>query len=241
MQPTILLLQARNGSDPAKNEERASFAQKAKFDQTRIVPHDIIAEPLTLKKVRKFDALMVGGSGDYYVSKANLPHFEETLEVLQDVVAIGHPTFASCFGFQLMVRALGGEVMFDPPTMEVGTYRLALTPAGQQDELLGTLPANFCAQLGRKDRATQLPDGCVHLASSERCPYQAMRLPGKPIWATQFHPELSGSENRARFLRYQAGYGSVMNEDEQQATLDRFKESPETEQLIEKFVGLVFG
>ena len=51
---------------------------------------------------------MVGGSGDYYVSKANLPHFEETLEVLQAVVSVGHPTFASCFGFQLMVRALGG-------------------------------------------------------------------------------------------------------------------------------------
>lgn len=241
MLPTILLLQARNAGDPAKDEERASFAQKANFDQARIVPHDIVTEPLTLRKVRKFDALMVGGSGDYYVSKANLPHFEETLEVLQDVVTVGHPTFASCFGFQLMIRALGGEVAFDPPTMEVGTYQLSLTRVGQQDELLGTLPSNFCAQLGRKDRATTMPDGCLHLASSDRCPYQALRVPGKPIWATQFHPELSGSENRARFLRYQAGYGSVMNNNEQQATLDRFKESPETERLIEKFVNLVFS
>ena len=74
MLPTILLLQARNAGDPAKDEERASFAQKANFDQARIVPHDIVTEPLTLRKVRKFDALMVGGSGDYYVSKANLPH-----------------------------------------------------------------------------------------------------------------------------------------------------------------------
>jgi GMP synthase (glutamine-hydrolysing) len=241
MHPTILLLQARNAGDPAKEEERASFAQKAKFDQARIVPHDITTEPLSLKKVRKFDALMVGGSGDYYVSKANLPHFKETLEILQDVVVVGHPTFASCFGFQLMVRALGGEISFDPPSMEVGTFRLSLTEAGQQDELLGTLPMKFCAQLGRKDRATSLPNGSVNLASSERCPYQALRIPGKPIWATQFHPELSGSENRARFLRYQAGYGSVMNENEQKATLNRFKESPETELLIEKFVGLVFG
>jgi GMP synthase (glutamine-hydrolysing) len=240
MHPNILLLQARNPGDPAKEEERVSFAARIGCDVDKISPHDIIAEPLTLQKTLRFDALMVGGSGDYYVSKGNLPHFEATLDLLREVVERGHPTFASCFGFQLMAQALGGEVIFDAPNVEVGTFPLTLTQAGQQDELLGSLPPQFCAQLGRKDRAARLPDNSLHLASSERCPYQALRVPGKPIWATQFHPELTGAENLGRFHRYQAGYGSVMDAAEQQATLDRFTDSPETEKLLQRFVTLVF-
>jgi GMP synthase (glutamine-hydrolysing) len=86
-----------------------------------------------------------------------------------------------------------------------------------------------------------MPNGCLHLASSERAPFQAFRIPGKPIWATQFHPELTGEENRLRFDRYRQGYGSVMSEAEQQLTLSRFRESPETETLIARFLELVFG
>ncbi len=184
---------------------------------------------------------MVGGSGDYYVSKGNLPRFGEILELLSDVVAHDHPTFASCFGFQLLVKALGGEIVNDAVGMEVGTYDLTLTEAGQKDELLGGLPRRFPAQLGRKDRAARLPPGCINLASSERCPFQALRVPQKPIWATQFHPELSGEENRVRFDRYQKGYASVMSEAERKMASSRFRESPETLILIPRFLKLVFG
>lgn len=237
----ILLLQARNHGDLAKIEERQSFACKAGLDVSQIVPHDLLSGPPSLAQLRRYDALMVGGAGDYYVSKQNLPGFFEVLDLLREVVAHGHPTFASCFGFQLMVKALGGEIIYDPEGMEVGTYELALTPAGQQDELLGTLPPRFQAQLGRKDRANRLPDGCVNLAFSRRAPFQAIRIPGKPIWATQFHPELSGKENRTRFQRYLDGYASVMSADERAVALSRFKESPQTETLISQFLTLVFG
>ncbi len=201
MSPKILLLQAPNHGDLAKSEERQSFAEKAGLDIEQIVPHDLLSGPPSLQKVGRYDALMVGGSGDYYVSKQNLPGFAGLMELLREVVARGQPTFASCFGFQLLVKALGGEIIYDAAETEVGTYQLALTQAGQQDELLGPLPRQFLAQLGRKDRASRLPEESVHLASSERCPFQALRISGKPIWATQFHPELSGEENLARVQR----------------------------------------
>ena len=237
----ILLLQARNHGDQARVEERQSFAARAGLDVEQIIPYDLLAGTPSLGEVLRYDALMVGGSGDYYVSKQNLPGFLEVLELLREVVAYDHPTFASCFGFQLMVQALGGKIIFDPPNIEVGTYELTLTAAGQKDELLGTLPSRFSAQLGRKDRAARLPADTIHLASSERCPFQAFRIPDKPIWATQFHPELTGAENLARFHRYQKGYGSVMSTTERQQTLKRFRDSPETELLIPRLLELVFG
>ena len=236
----ILLFQARNHGDLAKDEERASFAEKAGLDVEQFIPCDLLAGTPSLKQVLSYDALMVGGSGDYYVSKGNLPGFPQVLDLLRDVVAARHPIFASCFGFQLMVKALGGEIVYDSEGLEVGTYDLSLTETGRKDELLGSLPPRFRAQLGRKDRAASLPPGSHNLASSGRAPFQALRIPGLPIWATQFHPELSGAENRLRFQRYQAGYASVMSQDERDTTANRFRDSPETEALIPRFLELVF-
>ncbi len=81
MLPKILLLQARNHGDPAKSEERQSFAAKAGLDIEQIVPYDLLSGPPSLPKVRSCDALMVGGSGDYYVTKQNLPKFAALMEL----------------------------------------------------------------------------------------------------------------------------------------------------------------
>ena len=237
----FLLLQARDPDDAAKIEERHSFAEKMGLHVEQLIPYDILSQAPTWQDVQSYDALLIGGSGDYYVSKRNLPHMTASMDFLQTVSSRGKPMFASCFGFQPLVQALGGEVIYDPDNMEVGTYTLTLSQAGETDELLGALPSQFKAQLGHKDRASTLPAEAIHLAGSARCPFQALRIKGQPIWATQFHPELSGAENRARFDQYRAGYGSVMNEVEQQKTLDGFQDSPEATGLLRQFVELVFG
>jgi GMP synthase (glutamine-hydrolysing) len=237
----ILLLQARHADDAARLEERSSFAMMAGVDETQVIPFDLLAGTPTLADVGRYDALMVGGSGDYYVSKGNLPNFQAVLTLLADVVAVGQPTFASCFGFQLLVQALGGEIVYDADHAEVGTYDLTLTENGRSDDLFHFLPDTFRAQLGRKDRALRLPEGVLHLASSQFAPFQALRVPGQPIWAAQFHPELTKTTNLARFQRYMAGYASIMDEAEVAKTLARFDESPEANQLIGRFMQLVFG
>lgn len=241
MKIKILLLQARYKQDKARQEERQSFADRAGLDIEQIVPHDLLESPPTLAQIRQFDALMVGGSGSYSVSKYNLPDQPAVLDVLAEVVEIGHPTFASCFGFHLMVSALGGRVIYDPECMEVGTYELFLTENGRADELFSFLPASFKAQLGHKDRADLLPAGVLNLASSCNAPYQALRIPGKPIWATQFHPEMTGAENRIRFDRYADEYAAVYSPAELTAVLDRFADSPEADELIPRFLETVFG
>ncbi len=237
----ILLLQARRENDPSRIEERRSFAQKAGVDVNQIVPHDLLEGPPTLAEVRRHDALMIGDSGDFYVSKRNLHGFDSLLELLAEVAELGHPTFASCFGFQCMVAALGGEVIHDPRNTEVGTYRLTLTEKGRKDELFGALPLTFAAQLGRKDRAAKLPQGVENLAASPKAPFQALRIPGKPVWASQFHPELDRRTNRERFLIYLDGYSAHMSEEERAKALEQFEESPETSRLLSKFLQLVFG
>ncbi len=240
MPPSVLLFQARNDDDPVRSEERQSFAAKTGLPLESIVPHDLLGGPPTLAGVRRFDALMIGGSGEYYVSKGDLPHFARLLELLREVVAARHPMFASCFGFQLMVEALGGEIVHDPASTEVGTFELALTEAGRRDELFGELPPRFAAQMGRKDRAGRLPPGLASLAESERNRLQAFRIPGAPIWATQFHPELDEVTNRGRFVRYLDGYAGTLSPQQMEEALARFHPSPEAAGLLPRFLKLAF-
>ena len=237
----ILLLQAREKDDPVREEERCSFAYKAEIDPEQVETHDLLTGPPSPASLRRFDALMIGGSGDFYVSDDSLPEIEDNLEFLRDIAAEGFPMFASCFGFQMLVRALGGEIVYGPDTTEVGTFDIELTEEGRKDELTSVLPPLFPAQLGHKDRASRLPPGVTHLASSRLNRFQAFRIPGEPIWATQFHPELDQKTNLQRFERYLEGYAAVMSDDEQKAALERFRESPETARLLPRFLSLVFG
>ncbi len=237
----ILLLQARRADDPVLAEEHNSFVEKTGLQADQIIQHDLLSGPPRLTDLARYDALMVGGSGDFSVAKKDLAHFAEHLDFFREVVGRGRPMFASCFGFHLMVEAMGGHVVHDPESTEVGTYDLELTPDGSQDPLLGTLPPRFAAQMGRKDRAEKLPEGTPSLATSERNPHQAFCIPGQPIWATQFHPELDAATNRFRFQRYIKGYSQHMSAEEQKRRLEVFRESPESSRLLRRFLRLVFG
>ncbi len=235
----LLLLQARYPDDPAKEDERASFAARMGLPVESIDSHDLLAGPPTLSQIQEYKALLIGGAGDFDVTKRNLPYFDTVLDVLAQVVEVGHPMFASCFGFQMLVEALGGRIVRDEAHMEVGTYRIYLTETAKDDELFRILPPTFMAQEGHKERAEVLPPGVIHLAYSERVPYQAFRVPGKPIWATQFHPELTGEENRRRFEQYVRVYGKYMSDEELQERLRMFQPSPETERLLSGFLALI--
>jgi GMP synthase (glutamine-hydrolysing) len=235
----ILLLQARTPDDPAKPEELVSFADKAKLPISAFVSHDLLLGPPSLEQVQSFDAVMVGGSGDFSVASRNLPFLQETLELLGKAVENGFPVFASCFGFHLITAAVGGEVVHNPAGTEVGTYCVTLTADGEQDPLFGTLPKSFTAQLGHKDFVPQLPAGFLNLGYSDLAPIQAMRMNGKPVWATQFHPELSGEENLFRFKRYMSVYSGIMSEKELADTLLSFRPSPECNTLISLFLDFI--
>jgi GMP synthase (glutamine-hydrolysing) len=199
---------------------------------------DLLQTVLTPGLLEGRDALLVGGSGDYSVLDP-LPSIKRFIDFLGEVSALGFPTFASCFGFQALALALGGEVVSDPDRAEVGSYRLQLTAAGEQDPLFQTLPQRFIAQLGHKDHVTSLPSGVEHLAGSARSPYQALRVSGKPIYATQFHPELTWRDNRQRYLRYMSVYGALFGEAEAQERLESHVPGPEANTLLASFAQMV--
>ena len=182
-----------------------------------------------------YDALFVGGSSDASVTQPEqYPFVEDSKRLLLHCLKEEIPVFASCFGFQVAVEALGGQVVVDKASMEMGTYPLQLTEAAATDELFHDVPNGFWAVSGHKERAISLPAAAVLLAYSTRCPYHAFKIASKPFYAFQFHPEVDPPDLTARITRYQSRY--LDDADHLSQVLQNLQETPIANQLIAKFV-----
>lgn len=235
---SVVLLQARNPSDPARDHEHVCFAARMglTIEQVRCV--SIFETELATLSYDDADAVLVGGAGQYSVLDAipAVAAFNEHLAWMASSPTTAElPLFASCFGYQALVLGLGGEVIADEPRAEVGTYTLHPKSEAAGDPLFDTLPARFFAQLGHKDRASRLPAAVTDAAGSERAPHQALRVRGRPQFATQFHPELTAADNRSRFIRYMPEYGKLFGEAAATERLESHRPSPEANALLEHF------
>ena len=213
--PRVVLLQARRAGDPILTHELECFAARVGLGVEAFRAVNMAADPFDATTLEGADLVMVGGAGDFSVVLGGFAWHEALLEMMRIIVRSGTPMFASCFGFQALVQALGGRLERDKSRSELGTHTLHLTEAGEADPTFGRMPHRFDAQFGHNDSAITLPEGLVNLASTDRCPLQAVRHVSAPVVATQFHPELSDRDNITRYLRYIEEYkkpGESMDE-----------------------------
>jgi GMP synthase (glutamine-hydrolysing) len=233
-----LLLQVREPDDPMSDHEIGCFARSFRCEGNCIEVFDLLSGVPTVEQLDEVDVVLLGGSGDHSVARGGdwLP---DALEAMRELYDLKKPTFASCWGFQAMARALGGEVVTDHSRAEVGTAWLELTPEGERDPVFGPLGKRFQVQIGHEDIVTRLPDGAVLLASSSRVENEAFCFPDRPIYCTQFHPELDKAGLVARLAQYPeymplAGVSSV--EELERVT----PETPGTEAILRRFLDFAF-
>lgn len=227
------LLQIRNASDPCRAHEFDCFVRRLEVEPGQVTSVDVLSDPLDDGIYERFDAVLIGGAGEYSVLD-DVPPIRRLLEFVGETATREFPTFGSCFGFQAMSLALGGAVEHDAGRAEVGTYDVGLTPHGSRDDLFASLPARFLAQQGHKDHVTKLPSNARHLAGSERSPHQAARFGDAMVWATQFHPELTEADNRHRVMIYRERYISELD-----AVLDILRPSEDTHGLLARFADVL--
>jgi GMP synthase (glutamine-hydrolysing) len=216
------------------------FQQRTGLEPHQLTVLNITQNAPNMAQLLQFDVVFVGGSGDFYISKRNQPFLTEFLDCLNEITQLNRPMFCACYGFQALIMALGGDLCFDPDNMEVGTYPLMLTDAGRSDPLFSKVPPSFDVQMGHKDRVVCYPEGMENLAYSKKVTFQATRVPNAPIWAVQFHPELTGKSNLDRYHHYLEGYSTHLDEGEKDAVKGRFWDSPESSGLLLNFLQLVF-
>jgi GMP synthase (glutamine-hydrolysing) len=114
----------------------------------------------------------------------------------------GVPVLGICYGFQLMVRDLGGLVA-RTGAGEYGATTLTLA-SGQPGVLLGGLPSELVVWMSHGDTCMRAPAGFTVSAGTAGTPVAAAEDKARRLFGIQFHPEVAhtdyGTQVIQRFL-----------------------------------------
>src|SRR4051812_30197145 len=124
-----LLLQTRKDEDPMAAQEVCCLARSLDCDASAIEVASLLKGAPLAAKLKQADMILLGGSGEYSAAtepkeKSPLAWLMRALDCLHEIHELSRPTFASCWGFQAMARAMGGTCVNDLPNAELGTIEL---------------------------------------------------------------------------------------------------------------------
>jgi len=230
----ILLLQIRHNPDVCR-EEHESFCDHSGLQSSQIDIFNVFYDgPVSPSILTGYDALFVGGSSAANVLQPQIyPFLGDCKALLRHCMKVDFPVFASCFGFQLAVLALGGVVENDNSDFEMGSLPIGLTPAAEKDILLHDIKQPFYAITVHRQYSRSAPNGCIELARTKRCCH-AFRIAGKPFWAFQFHPEVDKRRMVERLTAYRKTYTRDSAHLDQ--VLSSAKDTPQANRLLAKFI-----
>jgi GMP synthase (glutamine-hydrolysing) len=114
------------------------------------------------------------------------------------LLTAGVPILGICYGFQLMVRDLGGEVRHTG-TGEYGATELRAAAAA--GVLLAGLPGQQRVWMSHGDTCAIAPPGFAVTATTVGTPVAAAEAPDRALYGMQFHPEVLHTEHGMAMLR----------------------------------------
>ncbi len=217
------------------HEEYRSFANHGQLGPDQIDLLNVFKEPqFDTSIASRYDAVFIGGASEASVLEPDkYPFVENSQEFIRYCLEAEIPVFASCFGFQLAVLALGGEIISDKRNFEMGTLPISLTGNCAADPLLYDTPDPFLAVAVHQEKAVSAPAGCEVLARTDEC-IHAFRVSGKPFWAFQFHPEVDRETLVSRLTVFKDRY--TENDEHLNRVIDTAQETPESNLLVRKFI-----
>ena len=152
-----------------------------------IVRHNITPEQI---KAHKPNGLILSG-GPNSVYEDGAPKCDP------GIFDLGIPVLGICYGMQLVCDHLGGKVD-STPTREYGRATCTVV---QKDPILEGFPDEDQVWMSHGDQVHQVSDDFVGLAKTETCPLAAVKHKTLPVYALQFHPEVTHTPNGSVILR----------------------------------------
>ena len=114
-----------------------------------------------------------------------------TPRVPQIVFDLNIPILGICYGMQTLAEQLGGQVI-STDQKEFGYAELSIT---SDCVLFSSLEKTLNVWMSHGDQVQDLPDNFDLVASTATAPIAAMQHSTKPIYALQFHPEVTHTDD----------------------------------------------
>ncbi|MBE0477832.1 glutamine-hydrolyzing GMP synthase [Candidatus Aerophobetes bacterium] len=133
----------------------------------------------SLKKLKLKGIILSGGPASVFEKNAPLPSPE--------IFKMGVPVLGICYGMQVMVHLMGGEVA-PAKKREYGASELLVDKAG---ELFYQLPPKLIVWMSHGDKVVKLPSGFEGIAHTKNSLFAAIQDRKRKFYGVQFHPEVS--------------------------------------------------
>lgn len=114
-----------------------------------------------------------------------------------EIFNLGIPVLGICYGLQLTVMTLGGNVARGN-AREYGKAEIEITG---ESPLLKGLPSTLQVWMSHGDKVTALPDGFIATAKTGNTEFAAIRHTEKQIYGIQFHPEVVHTHRGTELIR----------------------------------------
>ena len=128
--------------------------------------------------------------GPASVLDADAPHIDPA------IYEQGIPVLGICYGMQLTAYTLGGTV----ERAAQREYGRVPVDFDVNSPLFAGMKAQSVAWMSHTFHVTHAPEGFTSIAHSENCAFCAMANPEKRIYAVQFHPEVTHSEEGQKVI-----------------------------------------
>ncbi len=123
-----------------------------------------------------------------------------TCDLIRELAMEKMPIFGSCFGHQMIVRAISGkQFVRRSPTPEFGWVEVAFRPNHLNDPLLVDLHSPLFTYAVHFDEVYPLPKDWERLATSKRCENAIIKWRHGSVWGVQHHPEIGIEEGAALY------------------------------------------
>jgi GMP synthase (glutamine-hydrolysing) len=154
---------------------------------SQIVPFNTSAEEI--KRLKPHGIIFSGGPASVAA--------EGSPKVPKELLDLGVPILGICYGMQLLVHLLGGEVK----SQQHSEYGRAQMTHNSADPLLLKVPKKDIVWMSHMDAAVKLPDEWKTLAETEGCGQVVVRHKNLHLYGLQFHPEVHHTTNGELILR----------------------------------------
>ena len=154
---------------------------------SQICRADITAQELSRLGVRGL--ILSGGPASVYDEKA--PKCDEK------IFELGVPILGICYGMQLGCQVLGAKII-PAQRREYGRTTLSIL---EKSDLFANIPDSITAWASHGDQIGELSDDFVKLATTDTCPYAAVRHSKRKFFGVQFHPEVSHTPKGSLILK----------------------------------------
>ena len=144
-----------------------------------------------LKKMNPRGIILTGGPNSVYTEDAAL--------CSPELFELGIPVLGLCYGAQLMMQMLGGEVT-RAPEREYG--KTEVTIDAPSSPLFAGIASPTVCWMSHNDYISKVADGFEITAHTKNCPAAAAECADRNLYAIQFHPEVLHTEHGFEMLRH---------------------------------------